>query len=31
MIWVSAAAVIVMLIGGVFYFRKMESTFADVV
>jgi lipopolysaccharide transport system permease protein len=31
MILVSAAAVLVMLIGGVFYFRKMESTFADIV
>jgi lipopolysaccharide transport system permease protein len=31
MIWVSAGAVLVMLVGGVFYFRKMESTFADVV
>jgi lipopolysaccharide transport system permease protein len=31
MILVSAAAVLVMLIGGIFYFRKMESTFADIV
>jgi homopolymeric O-antigen transport system permease protein len=31
MIWVSAAAVAVMLIGGMLYFRKMESTFADIV
>ena len=31
MIWVSAAAVAVMLMGGVLYFRKMESTFADIV
>jgi lipopolysaccharide transport system permease protein len=31
MIWVSAAAVAVMLIGGLLYFKKMESTFADVV
>ncbi len=31
MIWVSAAAVALMLIGGILYFRKMESTFADIV
>jgi len=31
MIWVSAAAVVVLLLGGVLYFRKMESTFADIV
>jgi lipopolysaccharide transport system permease protein len=31
MIWVSAAAVAVMLMGGVLYFRKMESKFADIV
>jgi lipopolysaccharide transport system permease protein len=31
MIWVSAVAVVVMLIGGILYFRKMESTFADIV
>ena len=31
MIWVSAAAVAVLLLGGLLYFRKMESTFADVV
>jgi lipopolysaccharide transport system permease protein len=31
MIWVSAAAVAVMLIGGILYFRRMESTFADIV
>ncbi len=31
MIWVSAAAVVVLLLGGLLYFRKMESTFADVV
>jgi len=31
MIWVSAAAVAVMLVGGILYFRKMESTFADIV
>lgn len=31
MIWVSAAAVVVMLLGGLLYFRKMESTFADIV
>ena len=31
MIWVSAIAVAVLLSGGLLYFRKMESTFADVV
>jgi homopolymeric O-antigen transport system permease protein len=31
MVWVSAAAVAVMLVGGMLYFRKMESTFADIV
>lgn len=31
MIWVSAAAVAVLLLGGLLYFRRMESTFADVV
>jgi len=31
MIWVSAAVVAVLLVGGLLYFRKMESTFADVV
>ena len=30
-IWVSVAAVAVLLLGGLLYFRKMESTFADVV
>jgi hypothetical protein len=28
---VSAAAVIVLLAGGYLYFRKMETTFADIV
>jgi len=28
-IWVSAVAVVVLLIGGLMYFRRMESTFAD--
>jgi lipopolysaccharide transport system permease protein len=31
MIWVSAIAVVVLLVGGLLYFRKMETTFADVV
>ena len=31
MIWVSAAAVIVLLAGGYLYFRKMETSFADIV
>lgn len=31
MVWVSAAVVLVMLLGGMLYFRKMESSFADIV
>jgi lipopolysaccharide transport system permease protein len=31
MIWVSAGAVAALLLGGLLYFRKMESTFADIV
>ncbi|MGD8815283.1 MAG: ABC transporter permease [Anaerolineales bacterium] len=31
MLWVSAAAAVVILITGMFYFRRMEETFADVV
>jgi homopolymeric O-antigen transport system permease protein len=31
LLWVSIAAVVVLLIGGLMYFRRMESTFADVV
>jgi lipopolysaccharide transport system permease protein len=31
MLAVSTAAVIVVLIGGMFFFRKMEATIADVV
>jgi homopolymeric O-antigen transport system permease protein len=31
MIWVSTGAVLVLLLGGLLYFRKMESTFADIV
>jgi len=31
MIWVSAVAVAFLLLGGLLYFRQMESTFADVV
>jgi len=31
MLWVSVAAVIVILIGGLYYFRRMEQQFADVV
>jgi lipopolysaccharide transport system permease protein len=30
-IWVSAGAVAALLLGGLLYFRRMESTFADVV
>jgi lipopolysaccharide transport system permease protein len=31
MLWVSVGTVAVMLVGGLFYFRRMERTFADVV
>ena len=31
MLWVSLAAVLLLLAGGLFYFRRMESTFADIV
>jgi lipopolysaccharide transport system permease protein len=31
MIWVSSAAVLVLLIGGLVYFKRMEASFADVV
>ena len=31
MVWVSAGAVVALLFGGVLYFRRMETTFADVV
>jgi ABC-type polysaccharide/polyol phosphate export permease len=31
MLAVSVAVVLVLLIGGLFYFRRMEKTFADVV
>ena len=30
LLWVSIAAVIVLLLGGLMYFRRMEATFADV-
>jgi lipopolysaccharide transport system permease protein len=30
-VWVSAGMVVVLLAGGLFYFRRMESTFADIV
>ena len=30
LLWVSLAAVLTLLTGGLFYFRRMESTFADV-
>ena len=29
LLWISIAAVLLLLIGGLFYFRRMESTFAD--
>jgi lipopolysaccharide transport system permease protein len=31
LLWVSVASVIVLLIGGLYYFRRMEQQFADVV
>jgi lipopolysaccharide transport system permease protein len=31
LLWVSIAAVALMLVGGLFYFRRTEATFADVV
>lgn len=30
LLWVSVAAVLILLVGGLFYFRRMESTFADI-
>ena len=30
-VWVSAVMVVLLLVGGLFYFRRMESTFADIV
>jgi lipopolysaccharide transport system permease protein len=30
-LWISIAIVVVLLVGGVFYFKHMERTFADVV
>ena len=31
LLWVSVVAVLLLLIGGLFYFRRTESTFADIV
>jgi hypothetical protein len=31
MVLVSALAALIMLLGGAFYFRRLERTFADVV
>jgi lipopolysaccharide transport system permease protein len=31
MLWVSVAVVVVVLVGGLYYYRRMEKTFADVV
>jgi ABC-type polysaccharide/polyol phosphate export permease len=31
MLWVSVAVVAVVLVGGLYYYRRMEKTFADVV
>ncbi len=30
LLWVSVAAVLALLFGGLMYFRRMESTFADI-
>jgi lipopolysaccharide transport system permease protein len=30
-VWSSAAVVILLLIGGLIYFKRMEDTFADVI
>jgi lipopolysaccharide transport system permease protein len=31
LLWISLAAVLLLLTGGLFYFRRMEATFADIV
>ncbi|HEX6730809.1 MAG TPA: hypothetical protein VF074_12380, partial [Pyrinomonadaceae bacterium] len=31
MLWVSVAVVVVLLLGGLYYFRRMEQEFADIV
>ncbi len=31
MLWVSVASIVLLLVGGLFYFRRMEKTFADLV
>lgn len=31
MLWVSAVIILILLIGGLYYFKRVESTFADVV
>ena len=31
MLWVSIGVVLVLLVGGLYYFRRMEQEFADVV
>jgi lipopolysaccharide transport system permease protein len=31
MLWVSVAVVAVVLVGGLYYFRRMEQEFADIV
>ena len=30
-LWISTAAIVVLLFGGLFYFKRMERVFADVV
>jgi ABC-type polysaccharide/polyol phosphate export permease len=31
MLWVSVVVVALVLVGGLYYYRRMEKTFADVV
>ena len=31
MVWLATAVAVVLLVGGAFYFRRMEKHFADVV
>jgi lipopolysaccharide transport system permease protein len=31
MLWISISVVVLMLVGGLYYFRRMEQQFADVV
>jgi ABC-type polysaccharide/polyol phosphate export permease len=31
MLWVSGGITLILLIGGLYYFKRIESTFADIV